>query len=97
MFYENNSLKPTKDIQDATNEYIKEFDTIKNFIEDKCILNENEKIKTSLLYEHYKNYCLNNGYTSKINKDFNSIMKEKFIIKPYVGYPHYRGLTVIID
>ena len=97
MFFENNNLKPPKDIQDATNEYINEFDIISKFIDEKCIMNENEKIKTSLLYEHYKKYCLDNSYTPKINKDFNSIMKDKFIVKPYVGYPHYRGLTVIID
>ena len=97
MFFENSSLKPPKNIQDATNEYINEFDIISKFIDEKCIMNENEKIKTSLLYEHYKKYCLDNGHNPKTNREFSSLMKKRFIIKTYVGYDHYKGIIINFD
>ena len=46
------------------------------------------------MYEHYKSYCFENGYNAKINKDFINVMKEKFIVKPYVGINHFRGINI---
>ena len=95
MFIESGHLEPPQDIQDATNEYINEFDTVSKFIEDKCILNEKEKIKSSTMYEHYKKYCIETGQSPKDNKDFVKIMKEKFTYVKLVGIYHYRGINFL--
>ena len=68
LYYEKQNLKPPQDIQEATNEYINEFDTVSKFIEDKCVLDKTQKVKTSQLYSSYTFYCNEIGQNAKNNK-----------------------------
>ena len=92
LYHKTQNLKPP---QNATNEYINEFDTVNNFIQEKCNVNEKEKIKTSVMYEHYRSYCIENGQQPKDNREFVKSMKAKFEVTKYLGNPHYKGVNII--
>ena len=94
LYHTKQNLKPPQNIQNATNEYINEFDTVNNFIQEKCIANYKEKIKTSVMYENYKSYCIENAHQPKNNKEFVNIMKSKFETSTYLGYQYYKGVNV---
>ena len=95
MFFETQSLKPPQSIKDATVAYINEFDTINKFIQEKCVVDSKEKIKTSQLYQSYTFYCADNGLEPKNNKEFVNIVKEKFEVTGIKGYPYYRGINIM--
>ena len=95
LYHTKQNLKPPQNIQNATNEYINEFDTVNNFIQDKCVVNDKEKIKTSVLYEHYKSYCIENGQHPKDNREFAKSLKDKFDVTKYVGNYYYKGVNII--
>ena len=54
-------LYPPKEIQDALKLYRRENDSIKTFIEEVCVFNENESVAGPRLYSTYKEFCLNSG------------------------------------
>lgn len=59
-----------KSLQDATKDYINEIDNVSQFITDKCAKDEKSTMNRSELYERYKDYCCDNGFTYQRNSDF---------------------------
>ena len=80
----NYKIVPPKVVVEAINEYKKENDTISNFIENKCELNNSFKQPSGELFKSYKDYCLSVGeIDTKRVCDFNKMMND-------LGYNHQR-------
>jgi putative DNA primase/helicase len=91
----NGNIQVPKSLQDAKDNYIKEIDNVSQFIADKCSKGDEFKMKQTVLYEQYKNYCSDNGFTYLKNTEFykrlDSLGFKKVVIK---GYPHFKNICV---
>ncbi len=54
-------LETTQSVELATNEYREESDIIGTFLAESVYEDEERRIKTSSLYELYKDWCKDNG------------------------------------
>ena len=70
----NYRFRPSKDIEKATNAYLKVIDPIQDFIKNHLIVNENAKIRTDRLRELYSEYMELNNLSGVLN--INAIGKE---------------------
>ena len=66
-------LRSPQVMVEAVEEYRSESDTIKNFMQDILIADTYERVKTSILYKAYGEWCRANGFNILNNRDF---MKE---------------------
>ena len=66
-------LRSPQVMVEAVEEYRSESDTIKNFMQDILIADTYERVKTSILYKAYGEWCRTNGFNILNNRDF---MKE---------------------
>jgi P4 family phage/plasmid primase-like protien len=76
-------LEPPETVVEATKAYRSEMDTVAHFLEQECILGEEEKVKVSDLNERYETWCKRNGEKSDV-KDLKTSLKER-------GYQSRRG------
>jgi P4 family phage/plasmid primase-like protien len=70
----NYRFRPSKDIEKATNAYLKVIDPIQDFIKNNLIVNENAKIRTDRLRELYSDYMELNNLSGELN--INAIGRE---------------------
>jgi putative DNA primase/helicase len=70
----NYRFRPSKDIEKATNAYLKVIDPIQDFIKNHLIVNENAKIRSDRLQEIYSEYMELNNLSGELN--INAIGKE---------------------
>lgn len=76
---DNGWIMPTQ-ISRLTEKYKKESNIVELFIEDKCVLTKGEKIKSSNLYNAYKDWCDKNGYQKKSSKNFKNELERLKIL-----------------
>tara|TARA_Y100001935_G_scaffold252429_1_gene256313 strand:- start:601 stop:2031 length:1431 start_codon:yes stop_codon:yes gene_type:complete len=70
----NYRFRPSKDIEKATNAYLKVIDPIQDFIKNNLIVNENAKIRSDRLQDLYSEYMELNNLSGELN--INAIGKE---------------------
>lgn len=70
----------TKTINQNVNSWMLENDPIKQFLNERCILNRNTKIEKSELYESYVDWCVKNGAHCLSKNKFTRKVKEKGFI-----------------
>jgi putative DNA primase/helicase len=58
-------LCPPPEVIAATDEYEKESDALKDFLEDRCIVDKGLTTPCTELYKAYRSYCEENGQTDK--------------------------------
>lgn len=61
---------------DATAAYYHESDKIAQFAEDRLIADANMEVRTSSVYEHYKQWCANNGCYAENSRNFNQELRK---------------------
>jgi len=68
-------IEPPECVLQATKDYIDAFDWLTNFLEARCMVNENEKAKSGELYNAYRYHCdeINEPY-KRTAQDFNSAL-----------------------
>jgi len=95
-YYKDGNIDVPKSLQDATNDYINEIDNVSQFISDKCDKKIDNIINRSELYDHYKDYCCDNGFTYQRNSDFYKRLDilglEQVIVK---GVRKIKGIQLI--
>ena len=64
-------LKPPKAVQESTAEYARESNKVIQFMEESLIEDSASEIKTSLVYEAYRTWCVKNGHFPENNRNFN--------------------------
>lgn len=65
-------LRMSKDMQKVIRQYEKDNDLILQFLEEKCVRDQEANIKGKTLYEHYKIWCKSNGYYVSSMKKFHA-------------------------
>lgn len=74
--------------------YKEEMDVITQFINEKCVVNDKERTKASVLFEEYKNYCKSsNCYTMSLQK-FGIELSKRFSKKVIAGCNYYLGIIL---
>jgi len=86
-----NGLNPPDEVKYATNEYRKEQDSLENFIEECCKLDDNCTIQKSILYETYKKWSEEKSISKKA---FGTKMKEKGYTDKKSGNWIWSGITL---
>ncbi|MCY4127865.1 MAG: phage/plasmid primase, P4 family [Gammaproteobacteria bacterium] len=70
-FYTTGQLPPVPDLmRSATDQYVHEQDTVKLFVEEQCILGQQETISLKEIYERYKTVCEEEGRKSLTKQKF---------------------------
>lgn len=60
--YKEEGLDMPSEIQDVVNQYERDNDKVLQFLEEKCEIDQEGKIKKKDLYDSYKMWCRSNGY-----------------------------------
>lgn len=96
----NNNFKfsYSKEAEMIKNQYEDEVDNVRLFIDDNCTKTKNckDRIKTTELYDIYKNWCEINSYDLCSKKDFRiRVCNNGFTYnRKFQGYPMYEGLKL---
>ena len=75
--YYKNGIQEPKSVAEASEEYRKEFDTISYFIEECCTTGSDLEIKSSVLYQAYKDWCVTNNEKCLNNRQFSETLQSK--------------------
>jgi len=75
--YYKNGIQEPKSVTEASEEYRKEFDTISYFIEECCTTGSDLEIKSSVLYQAYKDWCVTNNEKCLNNRQFSETLQSK--------------------
>jgi len=72
-------LNPPKKVQEATDEYFLAQDTIMRWLDDKCVIGENSKELTAVLFENWKTWAEGtNSYVGDIKRFGDQLEKHGF-------------------
>ena len=75
--YYKNGIQEPKSVTEASEECRKEFDTISYFIEECCTIGPDLEIKSSVLYQVYKDWCVKNNEKCLNNRQFSETLQSK--------------------
>lgn len=69
------------EVKALVNEYKTTSNSVLQFVEEKCIVNECEWTFRSKLYEEYQKFCQDNGFASLNSTNFNKELESNFELK----------------
>jgi P4 family phage/plasmid primase-like protien len=84
-YYQTKKIIPPKKCQDATNDYIKELDSVQHFIDEQIKQTLGCRIRRSDVYESYSVYCDQEGHTAYKKPEFFKIFKNKGYVESKVN------------
>jgi putative DNA primase/helicase len=88
-------LEIPHEVSEATSIYRVEMDSLQNFINEKIVKSENDRIKSSELYKAYTDWCAANGERPLAITKFVMRLKERsFEKKPRSDAEYWIGITV---
>ncbi|MDF2800381.1 MAG: phage/plasmid primase, family [Anaerocolumna sp.] len=80
LAWQNHGLGVPKEVEESTNSYRENMDTLKDFLEDCCIVNPLARIDNTELWAAYTEWCDENGERGKLGrKTFKSKLESKGI------------------
>jgi len=71
------SLAIPKQVQEATEQYKEDSDIYGEFLAAKCEKSSEHSVASSLLYDHYRKWCCDNGLEADTNKTFGNKLIER--------------------
>lgn len=77
--YKEKGLCVPESVQSATKEYMLDSDDITRFIDDELPFDHTQEVKTSEVYERYKEWCNINGFHQKSIKTFTQDLRQRNI------------------
>lgn len=96
--YLRKGLSMSEDMQDVINQYERDNDIVLQYLEEKCEVSAEDKVKCKSLYDSYKVWCKANGYYVMSSRKFYSGVDQhpewyegKTVSH---GYPVYTGLRL---
>lgn len=98
--WQKEGLGNPKEIQEATDGYRHEMDSIGNFIKDSCVVHEASKCFLKDLYYRYERWCDETGESQFSKVIFNRKVEERGFKKKKNGAGHYFqgiGINVSLD
>ena len=69
-------FKPPKSVLDATAAYSHDSDKVAQFVEGKLVEDVGAEVRTSVVYDHYKQWCSDNGCFSENSRNFNQELRK---------------------
>lgn len=91
--WQQNGLGEPSEVASATNEYRSDCDEIGSFLREYCVIDPNERVQSSRLYEAYKTWAVRSGVSYESQRDFSSRLKERgFNSSKSNGVMVFRGL-----
>lgn len=93
-YYKDWKLQDPDNVKELINNYINELDTIKQFIDNKCI-KDNSWVKSSNFYEPYVQFCKSEGLEILTQCKFFKEMKRTQKTKVLDGYTFYNFSLVL--
>ena len=73
-------LAPPKAVTAATESYRSESDTLRMFLDDRCVIDQARTITKGKLYEAWKEWCGENGFRPEDIAKFGNLLKRKEMI-----------------
>lgn len=96
LAWQEHGLGMTTEIQNATDEYRTEMDTISAFIAECCIEGDHYKAKASELYQCYREWCDKNGERYVSQRDMAAYLTDKgYFRKRLMNGYHWFGLGIL--
>lgn len=90
-------LNPPDVVRMATREYQQEEDVVAQFIEDECVIDPNAEIKTTRLYDAYRDWAKSSGLRPMSSNAFGrELTRKSYKRKRRRGGRYYVGLTVVV-
>ena len=66
-------------------EYKAEMDTIAQFIQEDCVIEDTARIPSAELYQHYNNWCIQNGNHAKASRTFSRAIADRGYKRVRIG------------
>lgn len=79
-------LQTPDSVKDATRQYRTDEDTLGRFIDDRCITFVGAKVESGVLFEEYRQWCIQNGDSPMGSKTFGMKIEDR-------GFSRYRNST----
>ena len=91
LIWQEIGLKPPLSINAATEEYRENEDILGDFVRETCIVDDDKtlRVEPKILYEVYKNWCIEVGHHAMAKKRFLDDMKERFKMVKNRGYYYF--------
>lgn len=96
LYRQTGKMEQPKRVQNATETYRFESDTLAQFISDWCVLSEKETCTRVGLFHEYQHWCESNNERSVVQKVFSKMLREHGIMEgPKLhGVRHWRGIRI---
>jgi putative DNA primase/helicase len=75
-------------VERQTAEYRKDSNIVETFIEEECVVDQNDQVQSSVIYQAYRDWCKSNGYQAYSSRNFKRELNE-------LGYPAKRYATAV--
>lgn len=94
-YFQKNDLDVPKNIQDEIDLYRYEQDSIAQFLDESCELDESFETENKLLYEKYVEFCKDNGEYPRSQRRLSQNLKERGFEQIKRQKRYWKGLQVI--
>jgi putative DNA primase/helicase len=98
LLWQKQRLGEPQVVREATEEYRKEMDSIKEFLDDRCILDGYSLVLKGVLYAEYLNWCNNNGIQALDKNNFGQRLNQrgfKNMRKGHGGKRYWVGIRIM--
>lgn len=93
--WQRDGLQVPPEIQQATEEYRLEENTVGRFINEKCVRDPAGEVKAGTLYSRYKDWCLGEGERYVTQTAFGLKLKKDFKKDPRKNATYYIGVRLV--
>jgi len=90
--WQRQGLNPPPEVMAAVSEYRSEMDMLAEFLDEKCVLGLNEKVKGKDLYKAYRDFCEAEGELTLGKKRFADLLLQRGFRKDKIGDIIWSGL-----
>jgi len=92
LAWHDQGLNAPEEVRAATKEYRSEMDTLARFIEECCVVGEDEEIQSSILYRAYKSWCDETGEEKQSQVWFSKRLAERGFERRKEGLVFWFGI-----
>ena len=92
--WQEKGLAPPPSIQSETDEYRKTDDSIRHFIDEKCLEGKEYIARAEKLFESYEGFCEETGFKPKGKRVFYQRLKDQYIKDKDKNGKYYKGLCL---
>jgi len=95
LAWQREGLNPPDSVKAATQEYQEDEDTIKHFIDDRCVAMPGLTVRAGFLYQEYREWCAEMGHSPLNGTNFGAKIKRRFNSDKDRNGIYYRDIGLI--